>query len=144
MREIKLPSLNGAHDCTLHCKGAFTNDVDKFLIFSDHLPPYIDNKLTFLDYLPTSSCQHSLWMPPYCKSKPQSLKKSSHCVWWNGAFLKENWTHSKGSIPCCLCKSKFFASGKTFLLLTFPVVNLAHVLVLNRLPTWLREQSFLT
>ena len=35
----QLPSLNGAHDCTLHCKGAFTNYVDKFLIFLDHLPP---------------------------------------------------------------------------------------------------------
>ena len=59
MREIKLPSLNGAHDCTLHCKGAFTDYVDKFLIFFDPLAPYVDifycinvdENSTFLDYI---------------------------------------------------------------------------------------------
>ena len=52
--------------------GAFTNYVDKFLAFFDHLTPCVDifylinvdkNK-TFLDYLPTSSCKRSLWTPP--------------------------------------------------------------------------------
>ena len=47
---------------------AFTNYIDRFLAFFDHLPPYvdilylinIDEKSTFMDYLPTSSCQRSL------------------------------------------------------------------------------------
>ena len=54
-------------------KGAFTNYVDKFLAFFDHLPPYVDifygmnvdKKWTFLDHLPTSSCKRSLWTTPY-------------------------------------------------------------------------------
>ena len=41
-------------------KGSFTNYVDKFLAFFDHLPPSVDifylinvdKKSTFLDYLP--------------------------------------------------------------------------------------------
>ena len=41
-------------------------------VFFDHLPPYVDifyltnvdKKLTFLNYLPTSSCQRSLWTAP--------------------------------------------------------------------------------
>ena len=49
-------------------RGVVTNYVDKFLSFVDHLPTYVDifylinvdKKSTFLDYLPTSSCQHSL------------------------------------------------------------------------------------
>ena len=50
-------------------KRAFTNYVEKFLSF---LTPYVDifylinvdQKSTFLNYLPISSCQRSLWMPP--------------------------------------------------------------------------------
>ena len=53
-------------------KGAFTNYLDEFLAFFDHLPPCvdifylinIDKNKTFLDYLPTSSCKSSLWTPP--------------------------------------------------------------------------------
>ena len=58
-------------------RGQFTNYVDKFLGFLDHLPPLrwhvlfylitVDKKSTFVDYLPTSSCQRSLWTTPYCK-----------------------------------------------------------------------------
>ena len=43
--------------------GAFTNYVDKFLgFFTTYLPAS-----TFLDYLPASSCQRSLWTPPWIK-----------------------------------------------------------------------------
>ena len=43
--------------------------------FFDHLPPCvdifygsnIDKNWPFLDYLPTSSCKHSLWTTPYRK-----------------------------------------------------------------------------
>ena len=53
-------------------RGPFTKYVDKILAFFDHLPPCvdifygmdIDKKWTFLDYLPTSSCKHSLWTTP--------------------------------------------------------------------------------
>ena len=58
-----------AHIVCIIGKGAFFNYVDK--IFFGHLPPYVDifylirvdKKPTFLDYLPTSSCQRSLWTP---------------------------------------------------------------------------------
>ena len=50
-------------------KGSFTNYVDKILAVFDHLSPYIDifygmnvdKKWTFLDHLPTLSCELSLW-----------------------------------------------------------------------------------
>ena len=53
-------------------KGSFTNYVDKILAFFDHLTPFIDifylinidKKLTFLNYLPPSSCKRSLWTTP--------------------------------------------------------------------------------
>ena len=57
----------GVNAYVIH-KGVFTNYVDKILAFFDHLPPSVDifygmnveNKWTFLDYLPTLSCKRSL------------------------------------------------------------------------------------
>jgi hypothetical protein len=54
--------------------GAFNNYVDQILSNFDHLPPsfYIiltlcscDQAWTYNCHLPTSSCPHSYWMPPF-------------------------------------------------------------------------------
>ena len=65
-------------------KVSFTNYVDKFLTFFDHLPSCVDIfyginvdiKWTFLDHLPASSCKRSLWTTPYCKWLPVLFVKN--------------------------------------------------------------------
>ena len=56
-------SRNSSRTTVQWPKGAFTNYVDKFMTFFDHLPPYVDifyginvdKKRTFLDHLLTST-----------------------------------------------------------------------------------------
>ena len=89
--------------CWNRCKGAFTNYVDKFLAFFDHLPSCVDifylphkrwQKVKSFGLLPTSYCQRSLRKPPnlvlvvreYCLTQHgiksanwrQITKKNSH------------------------------------------------------------------
>ena len=64
--------LGGVHKLRWHVFGFFwpqvLASVDIFYLIN------VDKKLTFLDYLPTSSCQCSLWMPPYNSSM-------AYCLW---------------------------------------------------------------
>ena len=55
-------------------RGRSKTTLTRFWIFFDHLlTPHVDifylinvdKKLTFLDYLPTTSCKRSLWTTPY-------------------------------------------------------------------------------
>ena len=69
-------------------RGAFTNYVDNILAFFDHLPTCfyifylinVDERLTFWNYLPTSSCQRSLWTPPNLDSRSSEDSKDPMIV----------------------------------------------------------------
>ena len=86
----------------LRNKGAFTNYVDRFMTFFDHLPPYVDifylinvdKKSTFLDSLPTSSYQRSLWTPPnvgfVIERMTLRLKKEPNRTFKSTSYIKNH------------------------------------------------------
>ena len=59
-----LAQLRGRSQTTLTSFCLSLTTYPPTLTFSKYLIN-VDKKSTFLDYLPTSSCQHSLWTPPY-------------------------------------------------------------------------------
>ena len=109
--------------CTCLLIGVFTNYVDKFLSFFDHLTPYVDifylinvdKKSWFLDYLPTSYCQHSsLWTPHY-------HKPILNCCGFNFHFYFIHIRHEQGRAisltHLSFCKKLFHLSTPFFLII---------------------------